>query len=132
MQERTRLRNNGSSNTEDGIWIRPGLLLPRLYTPDTPNQRYRPLLGRQEFDGTSRHKNPFDCGTFTLVSCGHWTGNRVVHPVKIYARMKVGQLTWHTVRRRNRNDVPTDGTITTIVIMFLWVQEYGKQFREGE
>lgn len=117
---------------EDGIWIRPGLLYLASTLEYTESHDTVPYLDGKSSTARAGIKIHLTAGRGDIGFCGHWTMEiEVVHPVKIYAGMKVGQLTWHTVegeiettyqqtgQYNNRNNVPMGSGI--------W-----KQFREGE
>lgn len=117
---------------ESGVILMPGILYLATTLEYTESHDTVPYLDGKSSTARAGMKIHLTAGRGDVGFCGHWTMEiEVTHPIRVYAGMKVGQITWHTVegeiettyketgQYNNRNIVPMGSGI--------W-----KQFREGD
>lgn len=117
---------------ESGIILMPGILYLATTLEYTESHDTAPYLDGKSSTARAGMKIHLTAGRGDIGFCGHWTMEiEVTHPIRVYAGMKVGQITWHTVegeiettyketgQYNNRSNVPMGSGI--------W-----KQFREGD
>lgn len=118
--------------SEAGIILFPGVLYLATTLEYTESHDTVPYLDGKSSTARAGMKIHLTAGRGDIGFCGHWTMEiEVTHPIRVYAGMKVGQITWNTVegeiettyketgRYNNRSNVPMGSGI--------W-----KQFREGD
>lgn len=86
---------------EDGFWLYPGILYLARTVEHTETQHYIPVLDGKSSIGrlgawihiTAGYGDPGFSGGWTLEIV-------VVHPIRVYAGMPIGQLRYHTIQGR--------------------------------
>lgn len=117
---------------DEGFVLFPNVLYLATTLEYTESHDTVPYLDGKSSTARAGMKIHLTAGRGDVGFCGHWTMEiEVTHPIRVYAGMKIGQITWHTVegeiettyketgRYNNRSNVPMGSGI--------W-----KQFREGD
>lgn len=82
---------------EDGYVLQPGMLYLAVTTEYSETHRHVPYLDGKSSVGRLGISIHVTAGRGDVGFCNHWTMELwVVHPVRVYANMPIGQLTYHT------------------------------------
>ena len=85
----------------EGFWLMPGRLYLARTIEYTESHRYIPILDGKSSVGRLGVWIHVTAGYGDVGFCGGWTLEIVVvHPVRVYVGMPIGQLRFHTVRGR--------------------------------
>lgn len=84
---------------ESGLLLVPGILYLASTVEYTETHRHVPYLDGRSSTGRNGISIHMTAGRGDVGFCNHWTMEiYVVQPVRVYAGMKIGQLTYHTVQ----------------------------------
>jgi dCTP deaminase len=82
---------------EEGLMLAPGRLYLAVTEEYTESHRHVPYLDGKSSIGRLGMFIHATAGRGDVGFCGHWTMElSVVQPLRVYAGMPIGQLTWHT------------------------------------
>jgi dCTP deaminase len=82
----------------DGYWLEPGVLYLGSTVEYTETHRHVPYLDGRSSVGRVGLSIHVTAGRGDVGFCNHWTMELwTVQPVKVYAGMRIGQLTYHEV-----------------------------------
>jgi dCTP deaminase len=97
----------------DGIVLRPGVLYLGSTVEYTETHRHVPYLDGRSSAGRLGIGIHETAGRGDVGFCNHWTMEiTVVHPVRVYAGMRIGQLTYHAVEGEVVNSYATKASST--------------------
>ncbi len=84
---------------EEGYKLQPGILYLGSTMEYTETHKHLPVLDGKSSIGRLGISIHCTAGKGDVNFCGYWTMEIfVIHPVRVYAGMKIGQLTYHEVK----------------------------------